>query len=508
MNGVRAAADAASEAAPAARGAVARNAAHLVLGQAGTTALAILLTAALGRTLGAAEFGLYFVLTSTTTFVFVVVEWGQGQHIVREVARRPAAAEALLGTALAIRAAGAVVAAVVTFATASRLLGYDRRGSLLASGMVLTLAPFFLAQAYGATFRGRERMEYDAIVSILNKLLTLVLVGAVLLVRPALPGVLAAQGVAGALALAAAVGLGRRLGVRAPRMTRAAARELAVRGTPIVAMTIAISAQAYVDAVVLTRLAPQHAVGWYGAAKNILGTLVAPATILGTAAFPALSRAAHDPARLRAELQAALRPLLLLAGAAGVGTYLLADLGVAIVYGRASFGPAATVLKAAAPGLFLLFVDVLLGTVVVAAGRAGALAAAKVVNVVAATGLELLLIPYFQARAGNGGIGVVVAFAASELLMFVAAVLILPRAALSSAFFLDLGRAVVLAGATLLVGVALSPFAPALAAAGAALTFAVLAVALRLVGRSELRALLHLVPRRAARRRPGAAQGQ
>jgi O-antigen/teichoic acid export membrane protein len=204
------------------------------------------------------------------------------------------------------------------------------------------------------------------------------------------------------------------------------------------------------------------------------------------------------------ELQAAMRPLLLVAGIGGVGTYLFADLGVAIVYGRASFGPAAMVLKAFAPGLFLLFVDVLLGSVIVAAGRAARLAAAKVVNLLASTGLALVLVPYFQARHGNGGIGVVVAFAASELLMFVAAVLIVPRGALSAALFLDLGRAVVLAGGTLLVAVALPAGAPVLTGAAAAVTFAVLAVGLRLVSRSDLRALGHVLRRRAAAPRPPA----
>jgi hypothetical protein len=83
-------------------------------------------------------------------------------------------------------------------------------------------------------------------------------------------------------------------------------------------------------------------------------------------------------------------------------------------------------------------------------------------------------------------------------------VLIIPRAALSSAFFLDLGRAVVLAGGTFLVAVALPAGAPVLAAAAAAVTFAVLAVGLRLVSRSDLSFLADVVRRRAARPPPGA----
>ena len=478
------------------RGAIARNAAHLVLGQAGTTLLAVLLSAALGRSLGAAEFGLYFVLTSMTAFALVVVEWGQNQYVVREVARRPQAASALLAGAITNRVTGAAAAAGVT-ALAAAGLGYDRRTCALAALLVVTLTPSFLAQAWGATFRGRERMDCDAAVSVANKLLGLVLSVGALVAGGGLAGVILAQGVAGLGALALAAALGRRLGIEAARPSLAIARELLVGGTPIVAMSLAIAAQGYVDAVLLSKLAPAQVVGWYGAARSILGTLVAPAALLGTAAFPAMSRAASDPARLGAELRAAMRPLLLLAAVAGVGTYLFADLGVAVVYGAERFGPAGAVLRASAPGLFLLFVDVLLGSAIVAAGRATALAAAKVLNVLAIGGLELLLVPFFQAHRGNGAIGVVVAFAASEILMFVAAVLVIPRAALSRAFFADLGRAVLLAGGTLVAAASVPAGSEAVAVAVAVLAFVALTVALRLVGRADLEALALAFRRRA-----------
>ncbi len=477
------------------RGAVARNAAHLVLGQAGTTLLAVLLSAALGRSLGAAEFGTFFVLTSMTAFAFVVVEWGQGQYVVREVARRPSAASALLAGAVTNRGVGAVAAAAVT-ALSAALLGYDRRTCGLAALMLATLTPFFLAQAYGATFRGRERMDCDALVSVANKLLTFTFTVVALVLGGGLLGVILAQALAGLGALALAVVLGRRLGLAVARPSVAIARELVLGGTPIVAMSLAIAAQGYIDAVVLSKLAPPHVVGWYGAAKSILGTLVAPAALLGTAAFPAMSRAASDPVRLGAELRSSMRPLLLLAAIGGVGTYLFADLGVAIVYGADRFGPASTVLKAFAPGLFLLFVDVLLGSAIVAAGRATALAVAKVLNLLAIVGLELLLVPVFQARNGNGAIGVVVAFAASEILMFGAAVLVIPRAALSRALFADLGRALLLAAGTLVAAVSVPAGSESVAVGAAAITFVALAGALRLVRRADVEVLLEAVRHR------------
>ena len=111
---------------------------------------------------------------------------------------------------------------------------------------------------------------------------------------------------------------------------------------------------------ILSKLAPGDAIGWFGAAKNILGTMFAPAAILGTATFPRLSRAASICVQFKAEVRAALRPLLWLGALGAIGTYLFADDAIAIVYGRQHFGPSGIILKVYAPAFFLLFVNVLL----------------------------------------------------------------------------------------------------------------------------------------------------
>ena len=80
------------------RASMAKNAFHLVLGQVATTALAIVFSAALGRTLGAGDFGLYFLISSFATFAYVVVDWGQQFYVIREVARTPERGGELLVT--------------------------------------------------------------------------------------------------------------------------------------------------------------------------------------------------------------------------------------------------------------------------------------------------------------------------------------------------------------------------------------------------------------------------
>ncbi len=487
------------------RATIARNASHLVFGQAATTGLAVVLTATLGRSLGAADFGLYFLFTSMATFAFVVVEWGQGQYLIREIAIDPARAGDLLGTAIALRLTGTAAGAAVTVAVAT-LYGNEHHAGALAALTVASLLPYFVSQAYGAMFRALERMDIDALVGVTNKVLAVVFTIAVLLVRRGLPGVLLAQGGAGLGALALAVALSRRLGVRAGAVSMATARELLRGGAPLVAMTLAVSAQQYVDAVLLAKLAPKQAVGWYGAARSVFGTLLAPATILAAASFPRLSRAAGAPGRLRGELETTVRPVLLLASVGAVGTYLLADFAVSVVYGRVRFAPAGLILKAFAPGLFLLFVDILLGTALIASGRSVALAAVKVANVVLSTVLDLLLVPWCQARFGNGGIGLVVAFGASELLMFVGAILLLPRGGMGTTLFVDLARAIAVALGTVAVAEAVRSTSSGLVAVASLVAFGALALGLRLVGRAELQFLAAAVRSPLRRERPPRAQ--
>src|SRR5438046_2990331 len=71
---------------------ITRSAFYLVLAQGATTALAVVLTGAIGRALGPADFGSWYVVSVMATFAYVFVDWGYSPYIIREVARHPARA--------------------------------------------------------------------------------------------------------------------------------------------------------------------------------------------------------------------------------------------------------------------------------------------------------------------------------------------------------------------------------------------------------------------------------
>lgn len=482
------------------RRAVARNALNLVLGQAATTALAIVLNAALGRYLGAKDFGLLYLISTMSTFAYVFAEWGQPFFVIRQVARDPGSSAALLGTALALRVGFAILVTLPAWLV-GWALGYELSTRWLAVFLILATLPLFLAQGCGMVFRARDQMGLDATVSVSNKAMALALTLPALSLGLGIPGVVVAQGIAGLAALGMALFLYRRQDGVPLHASSRIARDLLAGGAPILAMTAAISVQPYLDVVILSKLAPVVVVGWFGAAKSILGTLMAPATILGAAAYPSIARASADPVALRKEVRSALRPLLWLGGLAGTGTYLFAATVVGLIYGSRGFGPAATILEVFAPGLFLLFIDILLGNVIYASGRGTGFAVAKILSVVVGTGLDIALIPIFQERFNNGGIGVMVAFALSEVVVFIGSMFVLRRGTLTLETALDVGRAVGAAGATVLLFRMLPLLPPWVGIPLCVVAFAVASFLLGLMGWRDL-ALLSTV----LRRRPSAIQ--
>jgi len=446
---------------------LARNAFHLVLGQMGTMVLGILFSATVGRKsglgvqgLGPVDFGLFFLLNSFATFAMVLVDWGQQYFGIREVARTPERGGDLLGTGLVIRGLG-MVAICGPAALAAWALGYDARTRLFTTVVVLTSIPFFLAQGFGIVFRGRDRMELDAAVSVTNRAAGLVCAWIALYFGLGLPGVLGAVAMGGLAALALAYRLYPSLQNSGPlRVSRATARFVLWGGTPLFLMTFAVYVQPYLDAVLLSRLVPPEVMGWYAAAKSIMGTLLAPALIIGSAAFPRLSRAASNHAVFRDELATALRPVLWLGGLAAVGTWLFAPTAINVVYGGKHFDPAAVILQVHGLGLVLLFLDVLLACALTALGRSTAMAVGKMLSVAGGVGLELFFIPYFQRRQGNGGIGVTLATVLAELVVFTAYLLLLPRGVLSRRVGLDALRTVGTGAGTWAVIHFLPPLSP------------------------------------------------
>jgi O-antigen/teichoic acid export membrane protein len=475
-------------------GTMVRNFVHLGLGQVVTTVLTVLLSATIARTLGPEDFGLLFLITSIATFAYVFVDWGHGPYITRELARHPGRAGELMGSVLAVRVAMALALCGIAVA-ATWLLGYNLRTCLLAALMIVGWLPMYAGLSYAWAFRARERMDCDALINVVLKTATLSVSLVCLMLGGRVLALVLVWPVAGTITLIVATLIYRRLGLSPLRVTAKTARELVTMGASLLAISLAITVQAYIDANILYKLVPHIAVGWYGAAWNIAGTLVAPATILTATMYPRLSRAANDHDVFKHTFRNVFRPLLLVGVLGAIGTYLFGDLVVTIVYSKQKFGPAGDILRAFAPAVLLIYIDMYLGTAIMAAERVGRFARVKLLAVVVTTVAELALIPWCQAYFGNGGIGIMFALILGETVMIAASIAIL-RDSVDGLMFTDLGRGLVAGGATLLLMRLLQSAHPFVRVPSCVVIFLGLAAAVGLVGRSDWELLMSAFQRR------------
>lgn len=427
------------------RRSIVRSTVHLLTGQVATTALAIVLNAQLGRVLGPGDFGLYFFLLTSTYFVHVITEWGQGDILLREVARRPQQTAGLLGSALLIRVL--LTVPVLTAGTlAVMAIGYEARTIQLFVLTIVAFVPMALSDVYGTAFRGHERMDIDARCDVLGKVLHVAFVSLAFALGGRLVSVILSLFASGVFSLVYVAWKVRDIGVRRLRVQRSEVRVLQRDGFPVLLGDVLGHAQLYTETLILSALATTEVLGWYGAARSISNTLLMPAAILLSASYPRLARAAVDRAALRSELGAGLRVVLILGVLVTTGTALFAEVAITLVYGQAGYGPATLILQCSGPLLFLLFLTMFLGSTVVIIGKARHITIVRAVVIPAAALATWLVVPRAQAAWGNGALGAIAVTTGAEVLVLGATIFLLPRGAVRGDLVLVLLRALLCAG--------------------------------------------------------------
>jgi O-antigen/teichoic acid export membrane protein len=483
----------------AAHGRVLRNATWLVVAQALGAPLAIAVNAVMGRRLGAVDFGYIYLASTLGGLGLHLVEWGQSTALPGLVAVDRGRAGVLLGSTLAWRACTAILV-FGGLAAGCHLAGCDPSLQVAVVLVGAALALGSLARACHDAVRGLERTELAALAIAGQPLLTAAIVVPTLLLGGGLRAALGAQVVVAALGLAALALALRPMGISGLAVRGEAIRQVVRAGSPFLVLGVAGAIHPNVDAFLLSWLAPPEVVGWHAAAMKLVGALVFPASSLIAALYPTLYRLhAQDREAYRATGVAALRTATVLVVPLAAGCALYPEVGVAI-FGEAAFGPALGNLRALAPYVLLLYGSLTLGCSLSAAGRQRPWALLQLGGLVVATVLDLLLIPWFQAHTGNGGLGVAASLVACEVMMLAGAAWLAPAGLLGRALLVTALRAAGAAVAMALAAGLLRGLHPFVAAPLSVVAYAA-ALAI-LGGLEEIGGLRELVRRRLARWRP------
>lgn len=425
------------------------NSAIMLVSQLVTWTTTLILTVALGHSLGATRFGDFYLVISFGFIFSVLVEFGLDQQLVRAVARDRTLASTYLTNSLAIKGCLAVFAYLAILVSV-RILDYGPE-LRLAIGVYSPILLFnAISASLTAVYKAHETVLYPAAGTILEKALDCV-VAVFLLSRGYGIVAIVAVFVAGSAANAAWQALNLR---RVTRLEATLDRERItslIRGAlPFLLYWVFGAIYFRIDIVLLSKLTDQTTVGWYSAAYRLFDTLnFLPVIVSGVVMFPILSRlSVQSRSDLRLAIAKALDVLLIAGVPICTGLFVLADPIIGTLYGRTEFGPSAPALRWLAIGLLFLYVNSIFSIAFVSLNQERRMTLVAALAMVLNIGSNWLLIPRF------GHVGAAAATAATEGFILCYLLVLLPRDLLAGNSLRVFAKA---AGAAVLMALAMYP---------------------------------------------------
>jgi O-antigen/teichoic acid export membrane protein len=436
---------------------VAKNTFYLTASQALTVPIAIIVNATCARFLGASAFGFLYLAATLSGFGFLAVNWGHESAVPELIARDRSRAGVLLGTSVAWRLSSALlVYALIAFGC--YLLHYEAE---MQWALVLTFVLTGFASLIGAckdTIRGFERTDIPAYIHVGQQFLTAAFLVPALFLGGRMRTALWVPIPVNALVLFFAWRSLRAVGVGKLSFDRQELKALMVQGTPFVFLGLATALQPNIDAVFLSKLAPPEVMGWFAVSRRLIGVLLFPASALIGALYPTLCRLhVEDREAFNRVCRGSFSSVALLAVPVALGCMLYPEVGVAM-FSRKSFVPAEDNLRVLSVFLFLLYFSMPLMTAVLAAGKKRASSFIQALCVLVSVVLDPLLVPFFQRRSGNGGLGLCVAAVLSEALVVACGIALTPRGVFDRRLVRSLLLALVSGGVMAIVARLLRPF--------------------------------------------------
>lgn len=381
-----------------------RSALQLGLGLLGSWLIGMAIRFALPRWLGPEQFGVLQFADVFATTAMVITTLGADTYIRKEVATRPGHATEFFGGTLLV---GTLLGLLVIVAALPTLAYFGKPSTVLWIVGWVALAQILanINSLYGALLHAVGAVGGLASLNVAAKIVWAV--GIVIAIKSGagLTGIAQALLVSEIARGAVLMRLGRRhLNLRL-RVDLSATWRMMRLSLPFFVAAVAQTIYARIDISILSFLANDHEVGWYGAASTIAGLSLLLSPIIGWVLLPLSSRAA---ARSEADLlevsRQAMAFVLIIAVPASLGIYLAADELVHLAFG-AEFAPAARSLRIIAPTFLLTYLAMVSASLLVRLDRAWSVTWISIGGMIISPSLNTLFIPRFGAHFGVGGAG-------------------------------------------------------------------------------------------------------
>lgn len=456
----------------------------------------LLMIALLPRYLGDVNLGKFVFAWAFTNFIGVGADLGVGTYLIKQIARSPDRAGALISNAMTMRIPLSLAAAALSV-TVANTGDFDlvSRRVIYALSVVLVISS--ISNLAYAALQGLHAMRAMAFSAVVGKLANAGLTAAVLLAGAGPIEVSTVHVVGAALGLGAAlVALSRRVRL-VPKVEWIVWRALLLGGLPFFTWQAALVVYGQIDTVLLRFLSHDAVVGWYGAAYRLVSLPIFVPTIVMTVAFPALSAAVDGPT-FSLLARRAIRLISFVSVPMTFGIALLSDRIIELLHYPPGFTNSIVPIVLLSFHIPLVGVDMILGAVLNARDRQRQWALTAVAAAALNPLLNLVAIPYTQSTFGNGAIGAAAITTLTEVFMLTVGSRLVPAGIFGRANVADVLKCVgcaVLMAPVVWVARELPIGVPVVAGA---IVYAATSVAFKVISLGELRQVQAQLMRRAS----------
>jgi O-antigen/teichoic acid export membrane protein len=183
-----------------------------------------------------------------------------------------------------------------------------------------------------------------------------------------------------------------------------------------------------IDTVMLSFMSTESVVGWYGASYKFFDTLMFIPSIFTIAVFPVMARLwGEGKTSFSRPLQKSLDFILLVGVPISIIAFMYARQFISFIYGLQGYANSVVLLKIFAVGILLVYIDMILGTVLLASDKQKQLTRNSFLAIFVNVILNWILIPYAEVHYMNGGIGSAIATLVTELFIMITMIAALPK---------------------------------------------------------------------------------
>lgn len=406
---------------------VARNTSVMFLQQLFTWSSTFVLLLFLPRYLGPIEYGRLFLVSSISGIFLIFVNYGGNLVLPKKVSRSKERTGQILVDALGLRLFLWVVSLIGIFVF-SQLVGYTSEVTLMLLIAGVGLLWDGATTCLYACYQGNEQMQYTSGGVIAKRVFNSLVGVSILMLGAGATGIVIVFVLGSLLNCMVLIGYAKKIIPRLPKIRWEEMLPQLKEGVPYF-LLLAFSTIYYrIDSIMLSLLTPEAIVGCYGAAYRLFDSLNFFPHLVTIALYPVLARLWKGEEQMHKRLVGKGLEFVVLTGVPmTVGVLAFSPDIIRLFYGLPGYQDSIFVLRVLGVGLLLLYVDMLLGTTLLSADKQRQQSLVALSAIPVNIGLNFLLIPFYQTRMGNGGIGAAIATAITELYIMIALIYLIPK---------------------------------------------------------------------------------